>query len=101
VQWGYPEPDQNYYERVGRRLPAGLRTLLAAGVEDGANIPAGPKFTVRGLPPGKGPYAWFSRRTAPHSSRRDTPSRRMRRALSAGSSSQIAALSSAKLKNCR
>ena len=63
--WGYPEPDARFYERVERRLPAGLRALVAAGVEEGAIIPAGPKFTVRGLAPGKGPYAWFSQRSAP------------------------------------
>lgn len=63
-RWGCPEPGEDYYDRISRRLPEGLRTLLATGVEEGLVIPQGPKFTLKGLP-GKGPYAWFSRRSTP------------------------------------
>ena len=64
-EWGYPEPGEDYYERIFRRLPEGLCTLLAVGVKEGSIIPQGPKFTLKDLPQGKGPYAWFSRRSAP------------------------------------
>jgi hypothetical protein len=62
--WHYPEPDEAYYERLRRRVPEGLRALIALGVADGLVVPEGAKFTLRGLP-GKGPYAWFSRRSTP------------------------------------
>lgn len=60
--WQYPLPGEDYYERLSRRLPEGLRALVAAGVSEGYVIPDGPRFTLRDLP-GKGPYAWFSHRT--------------------------------------
>jgi hypothetical protein len=68
VAWRYSEPGPDYYERIAQRLPAGLQTLLAAGIEEGLILPQGPKFTLRGLA-GKGPYAWFSKRST-----RRTPS---------------------------
>lgn len=61
AEWGYPEPDEAYYREAFSRLSPGLRTLLAAGLQDGLIIPQGRTFTLRGLAPGKGPYAWFSR----------------------------------------
>lgn len=63
--WRYPEPGDEYYDRVFRRLPEGLRTLIAAGVREDLIIPQGAKFRLKDLPAGKGPYAWFSRRSAP------------------------------------
>ena len=54
VAWRYGEPGPDYYERIVQRLPAGLRSLLAAGIEEGLILPEGPKFTLRGLT-GKGP----------------------------------------------
>lgn len=36
-----------------------------AGVKEGLIIPQGLKFTLKDLPQGKGPYAWFSRRSMP------------------------------------
>ena len=62
-EWGFPEPDEAYYLDTFARLSPGLRTLLAAGLHDGLIIPQGRTFTLRGLAPGKGPYAWFSRYT--------------------------------------
>ncbi len=62
--WRCPEPGDDYYERISRRLPDGLRSLIALGVGEGYIIPDGAKFTLKGLP-GKGPYAWFSRRSTP------------------------------------
>lgn len=60
-EWGYPEPDDTYYRDAFARLSPGLRTLLSAGLSEGLIIPNGRTFTLRGLTPGKGPYAWFSR----------------------------------------
>lgn len=62
--WRYPEPAEAYYDRIARRLPEGLRTLVAAGVTEGLIIPRGYKFTLKGLI-GKAPYAWFSQRSTP------------------------------------
>jgi hypothetical protein len=60
-EWGYPEPDETYYLAAFARLSPGLRTLLATGLQEGLIISHGRTFTLRGLAPGKGPYAWFSR----------------------------------------
>lgn len=62
--WRYPEPGEAYYDRISRRLPEGLRTLVASGVTEGLIVPQGHKFTLKGLPR-KGPYAWFSKRSTP------------------------------------
>lgn len=53
--WRYPEPGDEYYDRVFRRLPEGLRTLIAAGVREDLIIPQGAKFRLKDLPAGKGP----------------------------------------------
>jgi hypothetical protein len=55
-----PEPTSAWDENAGRST-VGLRTILAAGLREGLIIPQGRTFTLRGLTPGKGPYAWFSR----------------------------------------
>ncbi len=62
--WGYPEPQDKYYEKVHRRLPAGLRALLGQGLKEGLIIPKGRTFKLKGLSPKKGPYNWFSRYSA-------------------------------------
>lgn len=38
--------------------------MLAEGIAEGIIVPAGRVFTLKGLAPGKGPYAWFSRYNA-------------------------------------
>ncbi len=58
--WGCPEPSDEYYAKVYRRLPEGLRSLLGLGLEEGIIISKGRTFTLEGLPPKKGPYNWFS-----------------------------------------
>lgn len=63
--WRYPEPGDEYYDRVFRRLPEGLRALIAAGVREDLIIPQGVKFRLKNLPVGKGSYAWFTRRSTP------------------------------------
>jgi len=60
-EWKWQEPGQAYFSRAYERLPEGLRTLIAQGVASGLIIPRGRQFTLRGLAPNKGPYAWFSR----------------------------------------
>jgi hypothetical protein len=62
-EWKWQEPDQEYFSRAYERLPEGLRALIAHGVASGLIIPHGRQFTLRGLAPKKGPYAWFSRHT--------------------------------------
>jgi hypothetical protein len=61
-EWSYPEVAESYFDAVYGRIPAGVRTLVAAGHRDGLIQPVGGyRFTLQGLPPGKGPYAWVSR----------------------------------------
>lgn len=62
-EWKWQEPDEWYFRRAYERLPEGLQTLVAHGVASGLIIPHGRQFTLRGLAPSKGPYAWFSRHT--------------------------------------
>jgi len=62
-EWKWREPDEAYFDRAYERLPQGLRTLIARGVASGLIIENGRQFTLRGLAPTKGPYAWFSRHT--------------------------------------
>jgi hypothetical protein len=59
--WSYPEPSDEYFARVYKRLPEGLRVLLGLGVKEGLIISQGRTFTLKGLSPKKGPYNWFSR----------------------------------------
>lgn len=61
-EWSYPDVAEPYFDAVCGRLPAGVRTLVAAAHRDGLIEPVGGyRFTLQGLPPGKGPYAWVSR----------------------------------------
>jgi hypothetical protein len=60
--WGWSEPGEQYYGSIIARLPEGLRSLLVSGLAQGLIIPHGSKFTLEGLPQGKGPYRWFSER---------------------------------------
>jgi len=59
--WDYPEPSDEYFARVHRRLPEGLRVSLGLGLKEGLIISQGRTFTLKGLSPKKGPYNWFSR----------------------------------------
>jgi hypothetical protein len=61
-EWSWSEPSSEYYAGIVARLPEGLRTLLASGLSEGLIVPHGWRFTLKGLPPGKGPYQWFSER---------------------------------------
>jgi hypothetical protein len=61
-EWSYPNVSEPYFDAVYERLPVGVRTLVASGHRDGLIKPVGGyRFTLQGLPPGKGPYAWVSR----------------------------------------
>ncbi len=59
-EWQYPPPPDSYYAKVYERLPKGLRSLIAFGVNDGLITAMGTSFTLKDLPPWKGPYHWFS-----------------------------------------
>ena len=61
ADWKWPEPSDDYFRRAYERLPNGLQALIAHGVASGLIIQLGRQFTLRGLAPKKGPYAWFSR----------------------------------------
>jgi hypothetical protein len=61
-EWSYPDVPESYFDAVCGRLPTGVRTLVAAAHRNGLIEPVGGyRFTLRGLPSGKGPYAWVSR----------------------------------------
>ena len=65
AEWGYPPARAEAFDAILTRLPAGLRALVVAGHESGLiERVGGHQFTLRGLPPGKGPYAWVARATA-------------------------------------
>jgi len=61
AEWKWPTPNDDYFHRAYERLPHGLQILIAHGVASGLIIQLGRQFTLRGLAPKKGPYAWFSR----------------------------------------
>ena len=62
VDWAWTEPPESYYGAVVQRLPIGLRSILASGLESGLIVPQGWRFSLKDLAPGKGPYRWFSKR---------------------------------------
>jgi hypothetical protein len=64
LEWGFPEPGEDFFSAARARLPLGVCTLLAEGIAQGIIIPAGRVFSLKGLAAGKGPYAWFSRYNA-------------------------------------
>ncbi len=66
-EWQYPPPPLEWYEAVHERLPPGLRATLGAAIDSGVIATAGEyRFTVAGMPAGKGPYAWFSKSQRRH-----------------------------------
>jgi hypothetical protein len=60
-EWGYPPLPDGWLGGVLGRLPGGLRVTLSESVERGVILVQGHSFTLAGLTPGKGPYAFFSR----------------------------------------
>ena len=60
-EWSYPEPSKAYYEKVNKRIPEGVRTLIGEGIKQGIILTHGHKFLLKGLAPMKGPYSWFSK----------------------------------------
>jgi hypothetical protein len=60
-EWGYPPVEESWADEVERRLPPGLRALVAHGVGRGAVEMLGHRFRPVGLPDEKGPYAFLSR----------------------------------------
>lgn len=60
-EWDYPRTTIDRLEGVPNRLPTGLQSLIAKGHDTGLITSTGLRFTLSGLPPGKGPYAWLSK----------------------------------------
>lgn len=60
-EWGYPPTTVEQLAGVPDRLPVGLQALIEKGHDRALITSTGPRFTLSGLPPGKGPYAWLSK----------------------------------------
>ena len=58
--WGYEDPQEEYFTGMKSRLPEELRKTLGSGFAAGIIVPKGKQFTLKGLGPKKGPYSWFS-----------------------------------------
>ncbi|HET9732036.1 MAG TPA: hypothetical protein VFP54_05115 [Acidimicrobiales bacterium] len=62
ADWSYPEPPNSWYDDLYARIPPGLCEIFARGLDSGLlRMTDGFRFTMRDLPPGKGPYALLSR----------------------------------------
>ena len=64
MEWNYAAASAANLSGVRERVPAGLQTLIVKGHRQGLIETTGLRFTLRGLPPGKGPYAWVSKSSA-------------------------------------
>jgi hypothetical protein len=62
AEWGWREPTDAYFTELHRRLPAGLRAIVARGHAESLIVTNGWKFTLKDLTAAKGPYQWFSKR---------------------------------------
>ncbi len=61
-EWEYSALTNEWLLAIERRLPTGLRATIAEAVENGSIlIIDGHRFSLSGLAPSKGPYAFFSR----------------------------------------
>lgn len=60
-EWNYPQTTIEQIAGVPDRLPLGLQTLITKGHAGGLITSTGLRFTLTGLPAGKGPYAWLSK----------------------------------------
>jgi hypothetical protein len=61
-EWDYPPPGEAWFETLNARLPRGIRSLFAEGVDAGLLLIVNEfRFTMRDLPPGKGPYALYGK----------------------------------------
>ncbi len=62
AEWDYPDLPAEWMPTVMDRLPPRLRDAVAEAVNSGTiRVVNDHRFTLSGLPPGKGPYAFFSR----------------------------------------
>lgn len=59
--WGYDLPGTDYYELFDKRIPDNIQAQLEIGIRNQLIETDGSLFLLRGLPPEKGPYCWFSR----------------------------------------
>jgi hypothetical protein len=63
-EWGFPEPSEQFFEKLNERLPSGLLATIGFGIDKGIVVPDGCAFRIKGLTQTKGPYNWFSRDNA-------------------------------------
>ncbi|MCX5867458.1 MAG: hypothetical protein NT009_08290 [Proteobacteria bacterium] len=68
-EWDFPEPSEEFFEKLSARLPAGLCATIGFGIDEGIVVPNGFTFRIKGLPQTKGPYKWFSKNNAKRISR--------------------------------
>lgn len=62
AEWGYPPVAGDWLHSLHSRLPVGLRQAVLNGLDDSKIcLVDGHRFSLLGLSPGKGPYAFFSR----------------------------------------
>lgn len=59
--WNYPEPEEDYFNKINNRLPEGLQQLLLSGLANRIVTQDGYSFSIECLKEGKGPYHWFGR----------------------------------------
>lgn len=61
-EWGYRAVADDDVAAVLQRVPPGVRALVVRGYGNGfIQAAGGYRFTLRGLPSGKGPYAWVGK----------------------------------------
>jgi hypothetical protein len=67
AEWNYPVPGEEYFSKVYRRLPPGLRSMISLGLSRGlirevARSKTGAAaFRPIGVPDSKGPYSFFEK----------------------------------------
>jgi len=59
--WGFPEPSEQLFEKLYKRLPKGLLATIGFGINKGIIVPNGCFFRIKGMNQSKGPYNWFAR----------------------------------------
>jgi hypothetical protein len=67
AEWGYPVPGEEYFSKVYRRLPPGLRSMISLGLSQGLimDVPrsrtGSAAFRPIGVPDSRGPYSFFEK----------------------------------------
>ena len=64
--WGFPEPSEQLFEKLYRRLPSGLLATIGFGINNGIIVTAGCTFSVNRVNKLNGSYNWFARDNTNH-----------------------------------